>query len=57
MAVIINEFEVADGPQTVQRAADPSTASTPAAAALPDPDDLRRLLAECAELQLRRAAH
>jgi hypothetical protein len=57
MAVIINEFEVADGPQTVQRAADPSAASTPAAAALPDPDDLRRLLAECAELQLRRAAH
>lgn len=56
MPVVINEFEVVDGP--------PSTASTSSSAAaqqaqpsLPDEEDLRRLLAELSEHRLRIWSH
>ena len=54
MPVVINEFEVLDTPQeAAQREA--SAASSPPP--LPDPEDLRRLLAQQAEAQLRLWAH
>jgi hypothetical protein len=56
MAVVINEFEVVDSAPPLAHGAGDTTRSlsTPP---LPDPEDLRRLLAVGAELQLRRYAH
>lgn len=55
MAVVINEFEVLDTPAGEGERAQ---ASAPAKAPQrPDPEDLRRWLAEQAELQLRLEAH
>lgn len=56
MAVVINEFEVIDTAPPAARAsgdAAPASSTPP----LPDPEDLRRVLAVGAELQLRRCAH
>jgi hypothetical protein len=55
MTVIINEFEVLDSQPGARRGQDTETPAS-AAPALPDPEDLRRLLAEGAEQQLRRFA-
>lgn len=55
MPVVINEFEVLDAP-----AGDAARNEAPAPAKAPqrpDPEDLRRWLAEQAELQLRLAAN
>jgi hypothetical protein len=55
MPVVINEFEVLDTP-----AGDGARTQAPPAATAPprpDPQDLRRWLAELAELQLRLEAH
>jgi hypothetical protein len=55
MPVVINEFEVVDTPAGEGARA---PASAPAASPQrPDPEDLRRWLAELAELQLRLEAH
>ncbi|MCW7541369.1 hypothetical protein OOT46_26510 [Aquabacterium sp. A7-Y] len=55
MPVVINEFEVVDTPQGAPERHD-DAAPTPQYA-LPDPQDLRRLLAEQAEQQMRLWAH
>jgi hypothetical protein len=52
MPVVINEFEVLDTPQPPP-AAEAAAAPPPA----PDGEDLRRLLAQQAEAQLRLWAH
>lgn len=54
MAVVINEFEVLESPAAAEPRGEPTTA---APAPLPDPEDLRRLLAQQAERQLRLWAH
>jgi hypothetical protein len=56
MPVVINEFEVVDTPQAAPRADQQGGTQTPAQA-LPDPEDLRRMLAELAEQQLRCWSH
>jgi hypothetical protein len=56
MAVVINEFEVVDNAPLAAPAAGAATPSS-SPPPLPDPEDLRRLLAIGAELQLRRYAH
>ena len=56
MAVVINEFEVMDTPTTAPVVSGDGETSKPAPPPL-DPEDLRRMLAACAELQLRRLAH
>jgi hypothetical protein len=56
MAVVINEFEVVDSaPPPAHAAGDATRSLSPPP--LPDTEDLRRLLAIGAELQLRRYAH
>lgn len=57
MAVVISEFEVVDAAPAAPRS--PGADAAPAASepALPDPADLRRLLAEYGERQLRRFSH
>ena len=56
MAVVINEFEVMDTPAPAPGAGSDGDASKPVPAPL-EPEDLRQMLAVCAELQLRRLAH
>jgi hypothetical protein len=56
MAVVINEFEVVDTPAPAPSAASDGDSSKPAPTPL-EPEDLRQMLAVCAELQLRRLAH
>lgn len=56
MSVVINEFEVIDTPTPAPGARSGGDSSTPTPAPL-EPEDLRQLLAVCAELQLRRLAH
>lgn len=51
MPVVINEFEVLDTPQGEGTRAQESAPAK--AQQRPDPEDLRRWLAELAELQLR----
>jgi hypothetical protein len=56
MAVVINEFEVVDtAPAAARAPADTAPASQ--APLLAEREDMRRLLAVCAELQLRRDSH
>lgn len=57
MAVVINEFEVVDTAPPAARGHDDGAAAAPAQSPLPPPEDLRRLLAQCAEQQLRRFSH
>ena len=56
MPVVINEFEVLDTPATAPATATGTDTTAPQPAPL-QPEDLRRLLALSAELQLRRLAH
>jgi hypothetical protein len=57
MAVVISEFEVVDTAPPAPRSPGADAAPAPGTPALPDPEDLRRLLAQCAEQQLRRFSH
>ena len=56
MPVVINEFEVVDTAPAEARGSTVTGSPTPAQT-LPDPEDLRRALAELAERQLRRWSH
>ena len=56
MAVVINEFEVMDTPTPAPSAGGDGDSSKPVPLPL-EPEDLRQMLAACAELQLRRLAH
>jgi hypothetical protein len=53
MAVVINEFEVLDAPAPTPDASNDGASSATPPAPL-EPEDLRRMLAAGAELQLRR---
>lgn len=55
MPVVINEFEVLDSPQ--EQGARREGAPAASAPQRPDPEDLRRWLAEQSEQQLRLQAH
>lgn len=55
MPVVINEFEVLDTPQL--QAQGGNAGAAPAPSPQLDPEDLRKLLAQQAEAQLRRWAH
>lgn len=55
MPVVINEFEVLDTPPEQAQRQEPQAGA--AAPPLPEPEDLRRLLALQAERELRLAAH
>ncbi|MDM0001814.1 hypothetical protein QTI24_24615 [Variovorax sp. J22P240] len=57
MAVVINEFEVVDAAPAAARGQDDGAAASPSTPMLPPREDLLRLMAECAEQQLRRFAH
>ncbi|GJH13046.1 hypothetical protein CBA19CS11_29430 [Caballeronia novacaledonica] len=56
MAVVINEFEVVDMAPPAARTRDDDNAAPPAPPVI-EPEELRRLLAEYAESQLRRFSH
>ena len=56
MAVVINVFEVVDTAPPAARSHEDG-ASTAPAPPLPEPEDLRRLLAQGAERELRRSTN